>query len=99
MRTRWNSVSFCFEGILRLRSVLVAVRDQHADPRDKTLIDLQSKIPTDIEFEMFEMLLPLLLVIRRESIRLSADKEPTSIHVVPAIWTIEVNIARVSLNF
>ena len=95
--TRWNSISFTLEKIMKLRHVFAEIRDMEALASDSMLRELQEKIPTENDFHLYEMLLPFLLVVRKKSEFLSSDKFPTSCHVLPAIYEINVCLKEVCL--
>lgn len=68
--TRWNSRCMMISSIIRLKKVLVSLRDK---PEQNLLTDL---IPGDATFSVLEAILPILEVMRNVSERCSAEDKP-----------------------
>lgn len=86
-------MSFTLEGTVRIKSVLEAVREN--DSNDQIVRDLQQSIPSELHMEFYELLLPFLLCVRKESMRLSAEKYPTICDVIPSIFEIKTRLCQV----
>lgn len=85
--TRWSSLFFCIESIVKVKEALLAVKDDLS-----TDGDFAAKIPTAREFEALQDLLEPLSIIRLTSDELQADEKPTLHLVIPSL----LNIANLS---
>ena len=74
IETRWNTYTMCIQSIVKLKEVLLAIKDED-DP------DLGSKIPTKRQFESLEEMMKPMLFIKDISDTLQTDSKPM-IHMV-----------------
>ena len=95
--TRWNSISMTLQANVRLKTVLNSIRE--ARPiNDPNLTDLQRKVPSEEHMKIYELLLPLLLAVREESEKLSAEKVSTISQVIPSIYQLRMTVEEVIIN-
>jgi hypothetical protein len=77
VETRWNSNYLCMESIFAMKQALLKLK---FEPRDEKLANL---IPSELEFDLLEELLPPLKELMMVSKELSSDAKPTLHMVVP----------------
>jgi hypothetical protein len=86
--TRWNSICMMLESIVRMKRVLINVRE-------KRINDLHTLIPEDSDFIVYEAVLPVLQMIRKQSELLSAEVTPTCHLGIPALFYIRDKVLNV----
>nr|XP_047125861.1 uncharacterized protein LOC124807711 [Hydra vulgaris] len=78
VKTRWNSNCFMLESILKLKDVLISLREKDALNNNP----LQNVIPSDNQFSLMASLMPVLKKMKIMSDFMSKDTEPVLHHML-----------------
>lgn len=85
--TRWNSNCMMLESILKMKDALVAVREGGN-------ASLQDVIPSDKDFSLMEVLVPVLKSMRTLSESFSKDSEPVLHSVLVGLYRTEIYLSK-----
>ena len=92
--TRWNTICLTLEVVVRLKRLLKHVKEMRTN-RDEIVEQLQMKIPSDLQIEFYELILPILQKFMEVSKAVSQEKVPTIHLVVTAIGNLTGRIRKV----
>ena len=84
VKTRWNSVYIMLDSIMRMRKILSYIRDNPGNDIGRKLAE---SVPTELEFNLYDEILPILRRIYDNS-SLSADKKVCIHKVIAHIYGI-----------
>ena len=83
VKTRWHSMAMTMHSVFRLKRALLSIKSK-GDRDNKNVTTLVKHMPTKVQFDAMEALVPDLKQIQVYSERLTSEKRPT-IHLVIAI--------------
>ena len=81
VKTRWNSNCFMLESILKLKDVLISLREKDALNNNP----LQNVIPSDNQFSLMASLMPVLNKMKIMLNCMSKDTESVLHHMLTAL--------------
>nr|XP_047126646.1 uncharacterized protein LOC105850668 [Hydra vulgaris] len=82
VKTRWNSNCFMLESILKLKDVLISLREKDVLNNNP----LQNVIPSDNQFSLMASLMPVLKKMKIMSDCMSKDTEPVLHHMLTMLY-------------